>query len=110
MRTWLGWIALSLAMLVPAVAGDRAGLIAWPVGAAGVTVQISPPISNANYSAIVQPTNTAGYSGISDCTYFNVLKLTPTQFEVQHKKCKDGVPVPTVTTITLEWIITTHPE
>ena len=109
-RTWLSWIAVSLAMSAPAVAGDRAGAKAWPVGAEGIFVQISPPMSDANYSAIVQPTNTAGFSSITECVYFNVLHLTPTQFDVQLKNCNTGAPVKTKDTITLEWIIVTHPE
>jgi hypothetical protein len=108
MRTLLSWIALSLATSVPAAAVDiRAGLEPWPIGSAGIVVQISPPVSSAVYSAVVQPTNTAGYSTLTDCTYFNVLHLTPTQFEVQHKKCKDGVPVAVDTGITLTWILVT---
>ena len=110
MRTWLCLIALSLAMSVPAMAGDRAGSFPWPVGADGVTVIISPPFSNANYSAVVQPTNTSGYSTVSECTYFNVLKLEKDNFQVQHKTCKGGDPVKVDTTITLNWIAVTKPE
>ena len=104
MRKSLSLIALSLAMSSPAVAGDiRAGVLAWPVGSMGVVIPISPPMPNANYSPNVQALNTAGFSSVSECVYFNVLHLTPTQFEVQLKKCKDGVPVPTTTTLTLGW-------
>jgi hypothetical protein len=110
MRPWFGGIAVLLALMVPAVAGDRAGSVPWPIGSDGVVVKISPPMTNAGYSAVVQPTNTAGYSTIADCTYFNVLHLTPTQFEVQHKTCKDGTPVKVDTGITLNWIIVTQPE
>jgi hypothetical protein len=45
------------------------------------------------YTVVVQATNTAGYSPSSECTYFNVLKETPTKFEVQHKTFKDGKPL-----------------
>jgi hypothetical protein len=111
-RTWLSWIALSLAMSAPAVAGDRAGAVVWQGGLAGIPVKISPPMSDANYSAIVQPANTADFSTTTECVYFNVLHLTPTQFEVQLKNCHTGIPVPTKpgVNITLEWIIVTHPE
>jgi hypothetical protein len=108
MRTLLSWIALSLATSVPAAAVDiRAGLEPWPIGSTGIVVHISPPVSSAVYSAVVQQTNTAGYSTLADCTYFNVLHLAPTQFEVQHKTCKDGTPVAVDTGITLTWILVT---
>jgi hypothetical protein len=104
MRTWLSAIALSLAMSVPAAAVDiRFGFFPWPSGADGVTVPISPPMNGPNATIVVQQTNTAGYSTVSECTYFNVLKITATQFEIQHKTCKDGTPVKTDTTITMGW-------
>jgi|SRR4051812_34058295 hypothetical protein len=115
MRTWLSLIALPLVAIsvvsgLPAMAGDRAGLIPWKKGDAGVTVKVFPPMSNANYSVSVQQANTAGYSPISECTYFNVLKLEPDNFQIQHKKCKDGQPVPVDDTISMLWIIVTWPE
>jgi hypothetical protein len=82
------------------------------MGSDGETVKISPPMTNAQYSAVVQPTNTAGFSSDPNngCVYFNVMNLTPTQFIVQLKNCHTGVPVKAATTITLAWIIVTHPE
>ena len=106
MRTLLNCIALSLAMSIPAGAVDiRTGVFPWPVGADGVTIAISPPVSGPNAPTFVQPANTAGYSTVSECTYFNVLKVTATDFQVQHKTCKDGTPVKTDTTITLFWLV-----
>ena len=106
MRTWLSCSALSLAMTVPALATDiRSGLIPWQAGVDGVTVTISPPVSGPNANVFVQPANTAGYSTVSECTYFNVLKVTATEFQVQHKTCKDGTPVKTDTTISLLWFL-----
>jgi hypothetical protein len=96
MRTWLSCIVLSLAMSVPALAVDiRSGVIAWQTNVDGVTVPISPPVSGPNAQVFVQTAAASGYSPVSECTYFNVLKVTATQFEVQHKKCKDGTPVKT---------------
>jgi hypothetical protein len=111
MRTWISCIAFSLAMSAPALAVDiRAGVLAWPPGSAGIPVTISPPMSNANYSAVVQPTNTADFSSSPGCVYFNVLHLAANQFEVQLKNCNTGVPVPTKAgvTLTLEWIAISH--
>lgn len=106
MRTLLSLIAFLLAMSAPALAVDiRSGAFGWPLGADGVTVPISPPVNGPNASVVVNPGNTAGYSPSSECTYFNVLKVTPTQFEVQHKTCKDGTPIKTDTAITLIWIL-----
>jgi len=62
----------------------------------------------ANYSVVVQPTNTAGYSPIPNCTYFNVLKKTTTNFQVQHKRCDDGVPVKLDVNVSLDWIAWSH--
>lgn len=112
MRKHILWAVLALTISVPAQAGDRAGFFPWPVGSAGVTVAISPPMTNAQYTAVVQPTNTAGFSSDPNngCVYFNVLNLTPTQFQVQLKNCHTGATVNTATTITLAWIVVTHPE
>ena len=85
----------------------RAGSVGWTAGQAGITVTLTPPVA-APYSVVVQPTNTAGYSPTSECTYFNVLKETPTKFEVQHKTCKDGTPVPLDGNVTLKWILVTR--
>ena len=115
MRTWLSLIALPLVAIsvvsgLPAAAGNRAGLVPWKKGEAGVTVKFFPPMSNANYSVSVQQANTAGYSPTSECTYFNVLKLESDNFQIQHKRCKDGEPVPVDDTISMLWIIVTWPE
>jgi hypothetical protein len=106
MRKFLSFIVLSLAMSGAALATDiRSGAFPWPSGADGVTIPISPPVSGPNAPVTVQPANTAGYSTVSECTYFNVLKVTAADFQVQHKTCKDGTPVKTDTTITLFWIL-----
>ena len=84
----------------------RAGSEAWQIGQAGIYVNLSPAVSGP-YSVVVQPSNTAGYSPTGECTYFNVLKETPTQFQVQHKTCKDGTPVALDTGVTLAWILVT---
>lgn len=85
----------------------RAGSVSWTAGQAGITVPLSPAVDQP-YSVVVQQTNTAGYSPSSECTYFNVLKETPTKFEVQHKTCKDGTPLPLDDSVTLKWILVTH--
>jgi hypothetical protein len=106
MRILMSCIALSQAMSGTALATDiRSGLIPWASGTDGVTVTISPPVSGPNANVFVQPANTAGYSTVSDCTYFNVLKVTATDFQVQHKTCKDGTPIKTDTTISLLWFL-----
>ena len=83
----------------------KAGTAAFAVGQAGIFVNypVAWPL-NTVYSVVVQPTNTAGYSPTTACTYFNVLKKTPTQFQVQHKRCNDGVPVPLDVAVSLDWI------
>jgi hypothetical protein len=60
--------------------------------------------SNTAYSVVVQPTNTAGYSQTTVCTYFNVLNKAAGQFLVQHKRCDNGLPVPLKVPISLDWI------
>jgi hypothetical protein len=90
------------------VVGYRAGTAPFTTGSAGITVKFSVPMPTAKYSVVVQPTNTAGYSPISQCTYFNVLKKTTTNFQVQHKRCDDGTPVPLDVNVSLDWIAWSH--
>ena len=110
MRTWLTMIAVSLAMAAAAMAGERAGAMAWQKGLAGITVKFAPPMSNTNYSVLVGATHAAGYSPTSECTYFNVLNEALDSFQVQHKTCKDGRPIPIDDPLTLQFIIVTRPE
>ena len=89
----------------------KAGTAPWAVGQAGIYVNYTVPWpAGAKYSVTVQPTNTAGYSTLTACTYFNVLKKTDTKFEVQHKRCDNGVPVAVDTTISLDWIACPHQQ
>lgn len=85
----------------------RAGTAPFLKGQAGIYVPLSPPVPGT-YTVVVQATNTAGYSTTDQCTYFNVLKEKPHQFEVQHKRCKDGTPIPLDVNVTLRWILATH--
>lgn len=83
----------------------KAGTAAFGVGQAGIVVPYAVPWPvNTAYVVVVQPTNTAGYSTTTACTYFNVLKKTATQFEVQHKTCDSGVPIVLDTAVSLDWI------
>jgi hypothetical protein len=83
---------------------SRAGTAAFTAGNAGIFVTFSVPMPTAQYSVVVQPTNTAGYSPTADCTYFNVLKKTKTNFQVQHKRCDNGTPVNLDANVSLDWI------
>lgn len=85
----------------------RAGAVGWTSGQAGITINLTPAVTGP-YSAVVQQTNTAGYSPSGECTYFNVLKETATKFEVQHKTCKDGTPMALDENVTLKWILVTQ--
>ena len=89
-------------------AETRAGVFGWAQPTMGVFINFSTPMPNADYAVVVQQVNTAGYSTTKDCTYFNVLKLTTTGFQVQHKRCDDGTPVPTDVNITLQWIAVSY--
>ena len=103
-------LAISLVLLgstAPRAAELRAGSVGWTSGQAGITINLSPAVTGP-YTAVVQQTNTAGYSPSGECTYFNVLKETATKFEVQHKTCKDGTPVALDENVTLKWILFTH--
>jgi hypothetical protein len=87
----------------------KAGTAAFGIGQAGIVVTYPVPWPAAvKYSVVVQPTNTAGYSPATICTYFNVLKKTPTKFEVQHKRCNDGVPLALDVAVSLDWIACPH--
>lgn len=80
------------------------GSVSFPIGSAGVSVRFTVPMPAANYSVVVQPTNTAGYSTTSSATYFNVLHKTVNGFDVQHKQCSDGTPLALDVGVTLDWI------
>lgn len=107
-------LVFALTLIVATMAGAqgtnppglcKAGTAAFPIGQAGITVLF--PVAwpaNAVYAMSVQPTNTAGYSPTTVCTYFNVLNKTATSFQVQHKRCDNGVPVPLDTAVSLDWI------
>jgi hypothetical protein len=82
----------------------RAGTKAFNTGQAGVFITFVNPLPSADYSVSVQATNTAGYSGTTVCTYFNVLHKTSNGFDVQHKRCSDGVPIPLTVGVSLDWI------
>ena len=82
----------------------RAGSNTFPAGSAGIFVTFSVPMVNTNYAVSVQPRDTAGYSPTSVCTYFNVLHKTVNGFDVQHKRCDDGVPVPLDFVLGLDWV------
>lgn len=83
----------------------RAGTSAFSSGQAGISINFSSAMPNTNYAVTVQQTNTAGYSPTSVCTYFNVLNKTTTGFQVQHKRCDDGVPVNLDVGVSLDWIV-----
>ena len=82
-----------------------AGTIGFLSGQAGIYVD-HQPIEGA-YFVVVQPRDTAGYSPAEVCTYFNVLKKTPGQFQVQHKTCADGTPIALDHNVPLDWIACT---
>ncbi len=82
----------------------RAGTAPFNAGQAGITITFLTPLPSANYSVSVQATNTAGYSPTTDCTYFNVLHKTANGFDVQHKRCNDGVPLALTVGTPLDWI------
>jgi len=50
----------------------------------------------------------AANSPISQCTCFNVLKKTTTNFQVQHKSCDNGGPVNPDVNVSLDWIASSH--
>lgn len=84
---------------------NRAGTAPFPAHSAGITIALTPPMPDGCYSVSVQQTNTAGYSPTAVCTYFNVLKKTATQFQVQHKSCHTGAPLALIVPVSLDWQI-----
>jgi len=83
----------------------RAGTAVFASGKDGINIIFTNgPMPNLKYSVVVQATNTAGYSPISVCTYFNPLHKRLDGFEVQHKRCDDGVPVKLDTNVSLDYI------
>ncbi|HEV2842926.1 MAG TPA: hypothetical protein VGW39_16515 [Chthoniobacterales bacterium] len=83
----------------------RAGTAVFASGKDGINIIFTHgPMPSLNYSVVVQATNTAGYSPISVCTYFNPLHKRLDGFEVQHKRCDDGVPVKLDTNVSLDYV------
>ena len=83
----------------------RAGTAGFETGKDGINITFSsPPMPDTKYAIHVQATNTAGYSPTSVCTYFNPLHKRVDGFEVQHKRCDDGVPVALDVNVSLDWI------
>lgn len=89
----------------PQLVEYRAGTAAFPIGSAGIPITFSTPMPSTNYSVVVQQTNTAGYSPTTVCTYFNPLHKTTSGFDVQHKRCDNGQPVPLDTGVSLDYIV-----
>jgi hypothetical protein len=87
----------------------RAGSKAWLPGQAGININFLTPMPSTNYAVVVQATNTAGYSPTSVCTYLNPLHKRTDGFEVQHKRCDDGVPVGLDTGLTMNYIVVEIP-
>jgi hypothetical protein len=81
---------------------------AFAIGQDGINITFSSPLPSNDYAVVVQTTNTAGYSPTSDCTYFNPLHKRTDGFEVQHKRCDDGVPVKLDTGVSLNWIVVNY--
>ena len=82
----------------------RAGTAAFAIGQDGINITFSSPMPSTGYAVVVQATNTAGYSPTSVCTYFNPLHKRTDGFEVQHKRCDDGVPVKLDVGVSLDWM------
>lgn len=82
-----------------------AGTALFQAGEAGIIVKHN--VVKLPHAVVVQQTNTAGYSPVSECTYFNVLKKKPDHFQVQHKTCADGTPKELTFNVPLDWILCT---
>jgi hypothetical protein len=88
----------------------RAGVASFSVGDAGIFVTFTPPLPPAclnHVVVVVQQTNDGAYSPTSACTYLNVLKITSTNFQVQHKGCSDGIPYPATSDLEIRWVAIT---
>lgn len=88
----------------------RAGVADFSVSQAGIFVTFSPSLPAAclnHVVVVVQQTNDGAYSPTSACTYLNVLKITSTNFQIQHKGCSDGVPYPVTSDLEVGWVAIT---
>ena len=101
----------------------RCGVATFPAGNDGITVTF-PSLPNSlvqggaatwttcnagescPYVVVMgEASNAAGYSGTTDATWFNVLKKVQTQFQVQHKRSSDGLPLVLTGDVQLNWCI-----
>lgn len=86
----------------------RAGTAAFAIGKDGINITFSSPMPSTNYAVFVQERDTGGYSPVSVCTYFNPLHKRVDGFEVQHKRCDDGVPVKLDIGVSLDWFVVAY--
>jgi|GEM_PF-6082541 len=103
----LGFTAISMAFSAPVAHAQGtciAGVAPFKVGQKGILIKHQALGKNM---VIVQPTNTAGYSPMSNSTYFNVLKIRSDNFQVQHKRTDDGTPIALDFNVSLGWIACT---
>ena len=98
------WVAMLPTLAMAADPVYKAGTAAFKAGQKGIVVTFPVPMPSSRYTVSVQATNTSGYSSVSKCTYFNVLKKTNTNFQVQHKTCDDGKPIALDKNVSLDWI------
>ena len=80
------------------------GSTGFASGEAGIYVNFTTPMPSDQYSLVIQPHDTGGYSTTSDATYFNPLKKTATGFQIQHKTTKDGTPLALDFNVSVDWI------
>jgi hypothetical protein len=80
------------------------GSTSFNSGQAGIYVTFATPMPSGDYSLVIQPHDTGGYSTTSEATYFNPLKKTATGFQIQHKTTKDGTPLPLDYNVSVDWI------
>ncbi|NND74505.1 MAG: hypothetical protein HKN44_05820 [Ilumatobacter sp.] len=82
----------------------KRGATVFGIGKAGILVTFDTPMPSADYTLVIQPLNSGGYSTTSDATYFNPLKKTATGFQIQHKTTLDDIPLAVDTNVSMDWI------
>ena len=82
----------------------QCGTVAFAKGSAGITVDLHESMPSDSYSVSVQVRDSQAFSPSDSATYFNVLKKSDTNFQLQHKTREGGKPLPLTGNVRIDWI------
>lgn len=82
----------------------QCGSVGFAEGSAGITIDLHEKMPTGDYSVAVQVRDSQAFSPSEDATYFNVLKKTESNFQLQHKTRENGTPLSLTGQVQIDWI------